>query len=199
VANAFDARSAEEGRSAFAKPGGGTRVGEKIVDERVTIVSDPADPQLLDSPFDNEGMPVRRQVWIEGGVLKNLYSSRFWAQKQGREPTGDASSIKMLGGEQTLDQIIATTDRGVLVTRFWYIRPVNPRTLLYTGLTRDGTFWIEDGKIVRPINNMRFNESPLFLLRDLDTVGRSVRVSDGLVMPPLRVRNFTFSSLSDAV
>ncbi|MGH7636964.1 MAG: TldD/PmbA family protein [Gemmatimonadaceae bacterium] len=199
MANAFDSRSAEEGRSAFAKPGGGTRVGERIVDERVTIISDPADPQVLDSPFDNEGMPVGRQVWVENGVLKNLYSSRFWAQKQGREPTGNASSLKMLGGDQTLEQLIASTERGVLVTRFWYIRGVNPRTLLFTGLTRDGTFWIENGKIARAINNMRFNESPLFILRDLEAIGQAVRVSDGVVMPSLRVRNFTFSSLSDAV
>jgi predicted Zn-dependent protease len=199
LANAFDSRSAEEGRSAFAKPGGGTRVGEKIVDEHVTIISDPADPQLLDAPFDNEGMPLDRQVWVENGVLRNLYSSRFWAQKQGREPTGSASSLKMLGGDQTLEQIIESTERGVLVTRFWYIRPVNARTLLYTGLTRDGTFWIENGKIARSISNMRFNESPLFILRDLDAIGQPVRVSDGLVIPPLRVRNFTFSSLSDAV
>lgn len=199
MSNAFDSRSAEEGRSAFAKQGGGTRVGEKIVDERVTMLSDPADPQVLGSPFDNEGMPVERQVWVENGVLKSLYSSRFWAQKQGRAPTGNASSLKMLGGEQSLEQLIETTERGVLVTRFWYIRPVNARTLLYTGLTRDGTFWIENGKIARSINNMRFNESPLFLLRDLDALGRPVRISDGLVMPPLRVRNFTFSSLSDAV
>ena len=199
MANAFDSRSAEEGRSAFAKQGGGTRVGEQIVDRRVTVISDPADPQILDAPFDGEGMPVRRQVWVENGVLKNLYSSRFWAQKQGREPTGNASSIKMLGGDQSLDQLIATTERGVLVTRFWYIRPVNARTLLYTGLTRDGTFLIENGTIARSVSNMRFNESPLFILRDLDAIGEAVRVSDGVVMPSLRVRNFTFSSLSDAV
>lgn len=199
MTNAFDARSAEEGRSAFAKQGGGTRVGEKIVDDRVTILSDPADPQVLGAPFDDEGMPVGRQVWVEKGVLTNLYSSRFWAQKQGREPTSAASSLKMIGGAQTLEQIIAGTERGVLVTRFWYIRPVNARTLLFTGLTRDGTFWIENGKIARSISNMRFNESPLFMLGKLDAIGRPVRLSEGLVMPPLRVRDFTFSSVSDAV
>ena len=199
VANAFDSRSAEEGRSAFAKRGGGTRVGEKIVDERVTIISDPADPQLLGSPFDGEGMPVERHVWVENGVLKNLASSRYWAQKQGRPATGNANSIKMLGGSQSLEEIIASTERGVLVTRFWYIRPVNARTLLYTGLTRDGTFLVENGKIARSVRNMRFNESPLFMLGKLDALGQPVRVSDGLVMPALRVRDFTFSSLSDAV
>lgn len=199
VANAFDARSAEEGRSAFAKQGGGTRLGEKIVDERITIISDPADPQLLGSPFDGEGMPLGRQVWVENGVLKNLYSSRFWAQKQGRQPTGNANSIKMLGGDQSLEQLIASTERGVLVTRFWYIRPVNARTLLFTGLTRDGTFLIENGRIARSISNMRFNESPLFMLNKLEGLGRPVRLSEGLVMPAVKVRDFTFSSLSDAV
>ena len=199
IGNAFDSRSAEEGRSAFAKRGGGTRVGEKIVDERVTIISDPADAQVLGSPFDGEGMPVERQVWVENGVLKNLGSSRYWAQKQGRQPTGNGNSLKMLGTDQTLEQIIASTERGVLVTRFWYIRPVNARTLLYTGLTRDGTFLVENGRIARSVRNMRFNESPLFMLGKLDAIGQPVRISDGLVMPALRVRDFTFSSLSDAV
>lgn len=197
--NSLDARSADEGRSAFAKPGGGTRLGETIVDERVTFLSDPNDPQLLGSPFDTEGMPIGRQLWVENGVLKNLFYSRFWAQKQGKHPTGGASSLKMVGTDTTTEQLIAATERGVLVTRFWYIRPVNARTLLFTGLTRDGTFLIENGKIARPITNMRFNESPLFMLNKLEGIGRAVRLADGLVMPSLKVRDFTFSSLSDAV
>lgn len=199
LANAFDARSADEGRSAFAKTGGGTRVGEKIVDERVTFLSDPADPQLLGSTFDNEGMPLGRQVWVENGVLKTLGYSRYWAQRQNRPPTGNANSIKMVGTDQSTEQLIASTERGVLVTRFWYIRPVNARTLLYTGLTRDGTFLIENGRIARSIRNMRFNESPLFMLNKLEAIGRPIRLGDGLVMPALKVRDFTFSSLSDAV
>lgn len=199
LGNAFDARPADEGRSVFSKAGGGTRVGEKIVDERVTFFSDPADPQLLGSPFDNEGMPVVRQVWVENGVLKTLGYSRYWAQRNNRVATGNGSSLKMVGTGQTTEQLIASTDRGVLVTRFWYIRPVNARTLLFTGLTRDGTFWIENGRIARSIQNMRFNESPLFMLNKLDAIGRAVRLGDGLVMPALKVRDFTFSSLSDAV
>ncbi len=204
LANALDARPADEGRSAFAKQGGGTKLGEKIVDERVTLLSDPSDPELFGSPFDNDGMPLSRQVWIESGVLKSLGYSRFWAQKQGKTATGNANTLKMVGGDQSLEQIIATTERGVLVTRFWYIRPVNARTLLYTGLTRDGTFLIENGKISRPVRNMRFNESPLFMLDKLEAIGKPVRLAGdfgggGTAMPALRVRDFHFTSLSDAV
>jgi predicted Zn-dependent protease len=202
MGGAFDARSAEEGRSAFSKQGGGTRVGETIVDERISFVSDPADPQILGSRFDNDGMPVGRRVWVENGVLRNLAYSRYWAQRQGREPTGFPNSFMMTGGTESLEDIIKSTDRGVLITRFWYIRPVNARTLVFTGLTRDGTFMIENGKIVRPVRNMRFNESPLFMLGKLDAIGRPVRLagdSSGLVMPPVRVKDFNFASVSDAV
>ena len=199
MANALQARSAEEGRSAFTKAGGQTKVGEKIVDDRVTLVSDPADPLILASPFDAEGMPLARQTWIERGVLKQLAYSRFWANKQGKTPTGGPNSLRLEGGTQTLDEIIATTQRGILVTHCWYIRAVDQRTLVYTGLTRDGTFLIENGKIARAIKNFRFNESPLFMLNNLDAIGRPVRTSAGVAMPALRVRDFSFTSLSDAV
>jgi predicted Zn-dependent protease len=199
VANAFDARSAEEGRSAFSKAGGGTKVGEKIMDERVSFISDPSDPAILSTPFDNDGQPLGRQVWIENGVLKNLVYSRFWAQRKGVTPTGSPASLMVTGGTQSLDDIIASSERAILVTRFWYIRPVNQRTLLFTGLTRDGTFLVENGKIVRSLRNMRFNESPLFMLDKLDAIGRPIRLGGDVLMPPLRVRDFHFTSLSDAV
>ena len=199
MANALQARSAEEGRSAFSKGQGATKVGEKIVDERATLSSDPADPLVLATPFDNEGMPLGKQTWIDRGVLKQLAYSRFWASKQGKTPTGGAGSLKLDGGTETLDQIIAGTERGVLVTHCWYIRPVDQRTLVFTGLTRDGTFLIENGKLARPIKNFRFNESPLFMLNNLDAIGRPVRTAGGDAMPPIRVRDFSFTSLSDAV
>jgi len=202
LAGSLDARSAAEGRSAWSKQGGGTRLGEKVVDDRVTLLSDPWDPQLLSSPFDNEGLPLQRQVWIENGVLKTLPASRYWSQRQNLTPTGQPNSLKMSGTDQTLEQIIAGTDRGILVTRLWYIRPVNARTLLYTGLTRDGTFLVENGNVTRPVMNMRFNESPLFMLGKLDAIGAPARLSgdsNGLVVPPLRVRDFAFTSLSEAV
>jgi len=204
LAFAADARSADEGRSPFVKEGGGNKIGEKIVDERVTIISDPQDSQLLAQPFDGEGMPLGRQVWVENGVLQQLIYSRFWAQKQGKTPTGSPSSIKMMGGSISMDQMIASTERGVLVTRLWYLRQVDPRTVLYTGLTRDGTFLIEGGKISRSIRNFRFNESPLFMLNNLESLGPAERLAGteaggDVVMPAIKVRDFNFTSLSEAV
>jgi predicted Zn-dependent protease len=199
-----DARSADEGRSPFAKQGGGNKIGEKIVDERVTILSDPSDAQLLSQPFDGEGFPLSKQVWIESGVLKKLSYSRFWAQKKNEKATGAPQSIKMNGGSSSLDDMIAATERGVLVTRLWYLREVDPRTILYTGLTRDGTFLVENGKITKAIRNFRFNESPLFMLNNLEMLGRAERLAGteaggDVVMPAIKVRDFNFTSLSEAV
>jgi predicted Zn-dependent protease len=204
IANYADARSADEGRSPFVKQGGGNKVGEKIVDGRVTIVSDPTDPQLLSQPFDGEGFPLSRQVLVENGVLKQLFYSRFWAKKHNRQSTGTPQSMKMLGGSASLDEMIRSTQRGVLVTRLWYLREVDPRTILYTGLTRDGTFLIENGKITKALRNFRFNDSPLFMLNNLEALGAPVRLAGteqggDVVMPPIKVRDFTFTSLSEAV
>ena len=203
VRGAMNARSADEGRSPFSKPGG-TKLGETIMDARVTLLTDPADPQILGSPFDGEGLPQSRRVWVEKGVLKQLAYNRFWAQRTGNQPTGGGGfgggGLKMLGGDSSLEQIIAGTERGVLVTRLWYLRAVNPRTLVYTGLTRDGTFLVENGRIARSIKNFRFNDSPLFLLNNLEALSPSERVaSGGDVVPTLRARDFNFTSLSDAV
>ena len=202
--NALAARTADEGRSAFAKPGGGNRIGDRIADPRVTMISDPQDPQLLAAPFDDEGMPGRRATWIEDGVLRQLVYSRYWAQKQGKQPNTAPSSFKLLGGTTSTEEMIRSTPRGVLVTRLWYLRQVDPRTILYTGLTRDGTFLIEDGKITRAIKNFRFNESPLAILDNLEALGPAVRVAGtesggAVVMPTLKVKSFNFTSLSDAV
>jgi predicted Zn-dependent protease len=119
MAFALAARNADEGRSAFAKQGGGNKIGEKIVDSRVTIFSDPQDPQLLAQPYDGQGLPLARQVWVENGVLKQLFYSRFWAQKQGKPPTGFPSSIKLTGGTTSMDDMIKSTPRGILFTRLW--------------------------------------------------------------------------------
>jgi predicted Zn-dependent protease len=199
-----DARATDEGRSPFVKQGGGTKIGEKIMDERMSIYADPFDPQVLAQPFDGDGLPLGRQVFIENGVLKTLYYSRFWAQKKGVQPTGAPTSFLMSGGSASIEDMIKSTERGILVTRLWYLREVDPRTILYTGLTRDGTFLIENGKISKAVKNFRFNDSPLFLLNNLEMIGQPVRLAGteaggAVVVPPLKVRDFNFTSLSDAV
>ena len=204
LAFALDARSADEGRSAFSKQGGGTRIGEKVADERVTLFSDPADPQLLSNTFDGQGLPARRQVWIDRGVLRKLVYSRFWAQKKNQDPDAGTNAVKLAGGTQSTDDLISSTPRGILVTRLWYLREVDPRTVLYTGLTRDGTFLIENGKLSKAVKNLRFNESPLFMLNNLEALGQPVRIAGtesggDVVMPAIKVRDFNFTSLSDAV
>jgi predicted Zn-dependent protease len=159
-------------------------------------------------PFDNEGLPLRRITWIENGVLKNLSYTRFWADKKGVQPTGGGGGgfggglpggLKMVGGTKSVDELVAGTQRGILVTRFWYIRFLDQRTVMVTGLTRDGTFLIENGKITRPLKNFRWNESPLLMLNRLEEIGRAERTAAGQVMPSLRVRDFNFASTSDAV
>lgn len=199
-----DARSADEGRSPFSKQGGGNKTGERIVSPQVTLFSDPQDAQLLAQPWDGQGMPLARQTWIDKGVLQQLVYSRFWARKQQQQPTGFPSSLKMSGGTSTLDEMIRSTPRGILVTRLWYLREVDPRTILYTGLTRDGTFLIENGRVTKAIRNLRFNDSPLFLLNNLEMLGVPERVAGteaggAVVVPALKARDFSFTSLSEAV
>ncbi|MGH7531032.1 MAG: metallopeptidase TldD-related protein, partial [Gemmatimonadales bacterium] len=207
---ALSARSADEGRSFFSKPGGGNKIGERVVDERLTLVSDPQDPDLLTEPFTGEGQPVKRTVWIQDGVLQHLAYDRFWAERQGKEavPFPDGFRLQAAGAVAGLDELIRTVDRGLLVTRFWYIRGVDPRTLLFTGLTRDGVFLIERGEVTGAVQNFRFNESPVVMLNNLVAAGRPERISASesgdvggaaVVVPPLVVRDFTFTSVSEAV
>ncbi|TGE19723.1 TldD/PmbA family protein [Hymenobacter elongatus] len=194
----FDARNADEGRSFLSKKGGGNRKGEKLFDPRVTIYSDPTHAEVPVPAFAGDGRPRQKVTWIEKGVVKNMYSSRFWAQKSGIADIPNPGAFIMEGGTQSTQDMIKSTAKGILVTRLWYIRPVDPQTLLYTGLTRDGTFYIENGKIKHPIKNFRFNESPIIMLNNLEAIGRPQRLGGNLV-PPLKIRDFTFTSLSDAV
>jgi predicted Zn-dependent protease len=206
---AADARQTDEGRSFFAKKGGGSRVGEQIVGETVRLYSDPSHPLAPAIPFDGEGIPLRRIDWIDKGVLKNLSYSRYWAQKQGKEATPQPGNLIMDGGSAaSVDDLIKGVERGVLVTRFWYIRSLDPQTLLVTGLTRDGLFLIEKGKVTRPVKNMRWNESPVVALNNLDAMTAAERTVSGegvggvgfsIVCPAARIREFTFTSGSDAV
>lgn len=195
----MDARSADEGRSFLGKKGGGTRLGEKLFDERVTIYSDPMHAEIPGSPFGGgDGRPQEKVTWIENGVVKNMYYSRFWADKKGVKAIPPPGAIVFQGGTESIADLIKGTEKGILVTRFWYIRSVDPQTLLYTGLTRDGTFYIENGQIKYPVKNFRFNESPVIMLNNVEAMGKPVRAGGNLI-PPLKIRDFTFTSLSDAV
>jgi predicted Zn-dependent protease len=209
----LNARLADEGRSPFAKTGGGNKIGDTVSAPIVTLYSDPTDAQLLSSPFDTDGFPLKRQTWIDKGVLQELAYTRFWAKKQGKPYVGNpfggrgffgSVPLKLAGGTTSTEDMIKSTDRGVLVTRLWYLRQVDPRTLLFTGLTRDGTFLIEQGKISRAVRNFRFNDSPLFLLNNTEALGPAVRLAGtemggDVVMPPIKAHDFNFTSLSDAV
>jgi len=194
----FDARSADEGRSFMSKKGGGTRLGEQLFSENVNIYSDPMNPELPSSTWTGDGLPVKRTQWVEKGVVKNLSYSRYWAAQKNVEPIPFSRSIVMEGGNQSLEDLIKSTEKGILVTRFWYIRSVDPQTLLLTGLTRDGTFYIENGEIKFPLKNFRFNESPVIMLNNVEALGKPVRTGTGMI-PPMKIRDFTFTSLSDAI
>ncbi|MEO6456107.1 MAG: TldD/PmbA family protein [Ginsengibacter sp.] len=200
----LDARRADEGRSFLSKSGGGTKLGEKLVDEAVTIYSDPQNSELPGSTWAGDGRPQEKVTWIDKGVVKNLYYSRFWAQTKGVKAIPAPDGVIMEGGTATLEDLIKGTEKGILVTRLWYIRSVDPQTLLLTGLTRDGTFYIENGAIKFPVKNFRFNESPVIMLNNLEALGIPERTVSGesntsYLIPPMKVRDFTFSSLSDAV
>jgi len=197
LGNSIDARQADEGRSFMSKEGG-TKLGDKIVDERVNLWSDPLHPEVPTATWNGAGQPLKQTKWIENGVVKNLAYDRFWAKEKGVEAIPYPSNIIMQGGDASLEDLIKSTKKGVLVTRLWYIRSVDPQTLLYTGLTRDGTFYIENGAIKHPVKNFRFNESPIIMLNNLETLGKQVRV-DGNLIPYMKIRDFTFTSLSDAV
>jgi predicted Zn-dependent protease len=199
----FDARSADEGRSFLSKQGGGNKIGEQIVDPRVNIYTDPWHPLVPALPWDGEGLPREKTSIIENGKVANLEYSRYWAQKQGKPEKAGWGNVIMDGGTKSTAELIAGTERGILLTRTWYIRMVDPQTVLLTGLTRDGTFYIENGQLKYPIKNFRFNESPVIMLNNIEELGRAVRVKadegGSMLLPPMKIRDFTFTSLSDAV
>ena len=202
--NFFDARSADEGRSFLSKPGGGNRVGEQMFGPQVSLHTDPGHANAAVYPWDEDGLPRTARPIVENGRVVNLEYSRYWAQKQGKAPLAGSGNLIMTGGDKSTADLIRSTERGILVTRTWYIRMVDPQTVLLTGLTRDGTFYIENGQIKHPVKNFRFNESPVIMLNNVDELGRSVRVQSDeggyvMVLPAMKIRDFTFTSLSDAV
>jgi len=195
------ARPADEGRSFFSRPGGNA-IGEALFGPQIKLRSDPMDPAYPSTPFAEDGLPLQPTMWIDQGKLLTLASSRYWAQKQGRAPVPGPRSLFLAGGSASVAELVRGVERGVLVTRLWYNRMLDPRQILATGLTRDGTFKIEGGKLAGPIKNMRYNESPVTLLRQALALGKPERVvNDGavVVVPPMVVDGFHFASVSDAV
>ena len=202
--NFFDARSADEGRSFLSKRGGGNKLGELVYDPQVNMVADPWHPDAPVLPWDGEGMPRQKMDIIKDGRIANMLYSRYWAQQQGKDAIARPGNLIMSGGSKSTAELVRSTQRGILVTRTWYIRMVDPQTVLLTGLTRDGTFYIENGQIKHPVKNFRFNESPVIMLNNIDELGKPVRVAGDesryvMVIPPMKLRDFTFTSLSDAV
>lgn len=214
----MDGRGAQEGRTALCAPGGGTRVGEKLTALDLTMYSDPAAVGLECLPFvsassssetvsvfDN-GLDIGRVDWIRDGAVNALAYPRGAATEFGVDPAVPADNLLMTGGSATLDEMVARTERGLLLTTLWYIRTVDPITLLLTGLTRDGVYLIEDGRVRAAVNNFRFNESPLDLLRRATEAGVSEKTlprewgdwATRAVMPPLRIPDFHMSSVSQA-
>ena len=214
------ARDAEEGRNVFAGSDGATRIGQQLSALPLNLRSDPAEPGLecapfevvtaseggLQSVFDN-GAPVSATNWISNGTLSNLIRTRAWAAKTGEDPRFFVSNLVLDGGgTASLDDMIASTERGLLLTCLWYIREVDPQTLLLTGLTRDGVYLIEDGKVQGAVNNFRFNESPVDLLGRVTEAGRTEHTLprewndyfSRTAMPTLRVRDFNMSTVSQA-
>ncbi|GAB2715216.1 metallopeptidase TldD-related protein [Kitasatospora kifunensis] len=219
---ALNARDAVEGRTVFSRPGGGTRLGERLTDLPLTLRSDPAQPGLQSAPFviahsstddhsvfDN-GLPVGATEWISKGELTGLQTTRHTAATTGLplRPAGDNLVLELAdqSAARTMAELIAGTERGLLLTCLWYIREVDPATLLLTGLTRDGVYLVEDGQVVGEVNNFRFNESPVDLLGRITEAGRTEQClprewSDWFsraAMPPVRVADFNMSSVSQA-
>ena len=202
----FDQRNIDEGRSFLSQFQKQLASGQKLFSEKVTCFSDPASLQAPSNNFDGDGQALRRTEWISNGIVKSIACSRYWAKKTGRQPLPPAENFVMPGGTATLDEMVASTARGLLLTRFWYVRPVDPQTALYTGLTRDGCFLIERGQVTRPVKNFRWNETPVKMLRNIEAMGPTRRVitserniGSALAFPALKVTDFTFSSLSDAI
>ncbi|MFF7655999.1 metallopeptidase TldD-related protein [Streptomyces sp. NPDC007983] len=214
------ARDAAEGRTVFSKPGGGTRVGDTLSDLPLTLRSDPREPGLEAAPFviahssgddasvfDN-GLPLPATDWIRDGVLKHLLTTRHTAELTGLPlAPGIDNLILDGGGTRSLEEMVASTERGLLLTCLWYIREVDPATLLLTGLTRDGVYLVEGGEVVGEVNNFRFNESPVSLLSRATEAGRTEPTLPRewgdyftrAAMPALRIPDFNMSSVSKGV
>lgn len=198
----LDARAADEGRSFMSRSDdsgkAGNKVGEQLFNPIVEVQRNPAHPLLQSDRFFGNGLSNQPLEIIKHGIPQTLSYSRYWAKEQNQEPTGGMYPIVMTGAANSVADLIASTERGILVSRAWYVRYVNPRTLEVTGMTRDGTFLIENGKISHPIKNLRFNQSLPEMLKNVVALSQAKRLS-GSVIPGCKVNNFHFSSITDSI
>jgi len=187
------------------------RLGQKLFGENIELRDDVYHPLHLGSPFDGEGVPRQRVNLVEHGIVKNLVYARQTAQRVHAEPTGHGfplpneygeapMNIVMEGGHSSLDDMVRSTERGLLVTRLWYIREVDPYQKIVTGMTRDGTFWIEDGQVQYGVKNLRFNQSLIGMLCQVEMMSPPERAageeSFEMVVPAMKIREFNFSSVT---
>jgi predicted Zn-dependent protease len=199
----LDARAADEGRSfmSLRDDSGqpiGNKVNQQLFNPIVEVKRDAAHPLLQGERFFGDGIANEELEIIKNGTIQTLAYSRYWAKEQGQEPTGALYPIVMTGSNQTVADLIASTERGILISRAWYVRYVNPRTLEVTGMTRDGTFLIEDGKISYPIKNLRFNQCLPEMLKNIVALSQAQRCGSS-VIPGCKVENFHFSSITDSI
>ncbi len=201
----FDARLAEEGRSPFSEKGGKTKLGSQIFDKKINILSDPFNPLIPEFPSARDGIPAEKVYLVKDGKLENLIYTRFWAKQKETKPTpGPINTIIESNAKSvTLEKMISETKKGLLIGRFWYIRTTDARTASVTGLTRDGVWMIEDGKIAYPVKNFRFNQSLIQMLAEgnVEMVGEPERIGGGnaSLIPALKLKEFNFTSQSEAV
>ena len=202
LTNSFDARTADEGRSAFSAKGGQTRLGEAMFNERLSLYSDPMHAELPALQATSEGVPTSRLSLIKAGVLENLEYSRFWAQEKKRDASAGPVNFIMESSQPPtpMADMIKVMARGLIISRFCYVRLVDPRTIVLTGLTRDGLWWVENGQVRYPVRNLRFNQSVLAMLApwNVEAIGAPQRLSPFMV-PALKLNAFTFTSISDAI
>ncbi|HID06242.1 MAG TPA: TldD/PmbA family protein, partial [Armatimonadetes bacterium] len=197
------ARAVQEGRSFMCE-----RFGERIMSECVTIYDDALNTEGLPQPFDYEGVPKQKVVCIESGVAKAVVYDTYTAAREGKQSTGHAlpqpnpwgpypTNLFMSTGELTLEEMISTTERGLLITRFHYVNPVHPKRTVITGMTRDGTFLIEDGRVTHGVRNLRFTQSILDALSCVDAISRTRKLCDSTVAPAVKVNQFAFTGVTE--
>jgi predicted Zn-dependent protease len=207
----FNARTVETGPRSYLSGGerGSTKIGQKVFSDNVTIKSDIGNPILRQTPIGPDGIAAKPITWVEKGVLKNIYYDRQYASRHKKDPTPTAPNMSLVleGSDTSVEQMIKSTRRGLLVTFFWYIRPVDPATLLNTGMTRDGLFLIENGEIAGPVQNFRWNMSPIVGFNNVSAIGQSQPMHTGesydgpgtALVPAVRIEDFYMTSVSPAV